>query len=168
MEMDSVILRPLAENDASALAMFYNSLTPATIRTFRPLGDKTSLEVCQQIVNQNVIYPYKRFDLVSCQGTEIVGWAFLAILEGDHPDLGIVVAETLQGKGIGKALLTQLLGWASEQGLAQVYLMVVKDNQRAINLYQSHGFVTFDEEFDEVDQLPYFHMVAHLKAEASA
>jgi ribosomal protein S18 acetylase RimI-like enzyme len=41
--------------------------------------------------------------------------------------------------------------------------MVVTDNHRAIRLYEAHGFATYDEEYDEVDQLPYFHMVAQLE-----
>lgn len=81
--------------------------------------------------------------------------------------MGIVVAESWQGKGIGKAMLHRLLAWGREQALTRIYLMVVTDNQRAIDLYTSHGFVTFDEEFDEVDQLPYYHMVVDLGASGS-
>jgi ribosomal protein S18 acetylase RimI-like enzyme len=129
---------------------------------FRPLGSKTSLEVCQRIVSENGMSPAPRFDLIACDRDAIVGWAFLAGLAADHADLGIAVADSIQGQGVGTALLTRLVGWARERGLTALYLMVVQDNQRAINLYKRYGFVTYDEEFDEVDQLPYFHMVAHL------
>ena len=84
-----------------------------------------------------------------------MGWAFLANLDANHPDLGIAVAELMPDKGLGKSLLSQLLGWASKRGILKIYLMVVMDNHRAIRLYESHGFVTYDEEFDEVDQFSY-------------
>ena len=166
MEVDSMVIQPIAKNDASALVKFYNFLSAESIRTFRPLGNKTSLDVCQRIVNENILPPQKRFDLIYRHGTELAGWAFLTNLDDNRPKLGIAVADFLQGKGVGKTLLGQLLGWASKKGIKKVYLIVVTDNQRAINLYKSYGFATYDEKFNETDQLPYFHMAANLSAEA--
>ena len=166
MEVESIVIRPLTKNDAPALVKFYNDLSAASIRTFRPLGDKTSFVVCQQIVDENILPPYKRFDLVCWHGIRLAGWAFIENLDDKQPELGLAVADFLQGNGIGKTLLSQLLGWASNKGIKKVYLIVVTDNQRAINLYKNHGFVTYDEKFNEADQLPYFHMVANLSAEA--
>jgi len=162
MGVDAVVLSALAEGDAAALAAFYNDLTPATIRTFRPLGDSTSLEVCRGIIGANHVTPRQRYDLVGWLGPVIVAWAFVADLDKERPYLGLVVAEAMQGRGVGRAVLGQLLSWAKDSGIAEVYLMVVTDNRRAIQLYASHGFVTYSEEFDEVDRLPYFHMVADL------
>ena len=45
-----LLMRSLGWEDADALLTFYNGLSPASIRTFRPLGDQTSLPVCQAIV----------------------------------------------------------------------------------------------------------------------
>jgi GNAT superfamily N-acetyltransferase len=156
-----MLIRPLSSQNTPALMAFYNGLSRATIRTFRPLGDQASLEVCQRIVADNNLSPAPRFDLVACVGEEIFGWAFIEKLS-THPDLGIAVADSLQGQGIGTALLTRIVDWAREHSLPAIYLMVVQDNDRAIRLYERYGFVTYEEEFDEVDQLPYFHMVAHM------
>lgn len=157
-----VDLRAMQPVDAQALANFYNGLQPATIRTFRPLGDRTTLPACEQIAAENLTAPPSRFDLFAWNGDSIVGWAFLANLTMDQPYLGIVVAEDWQRKGIGKSMLGRLLAWARDHAVLKMYLMVVTDNQRAINLYTSHGFATYDEEFDELDQLPYYHMVVNL------
>jgi len=166
MEEDSVVIRPLAKNDAAALLKFYNGLSAASIRTFRPLGDKTSYNVCQEIVNENILTPFKRCDLVCFHGAELVGWAFIENLDEKHPQLGLAVADSLQGKGVGKTLLGQLLDLASKKGINKVYLIAVTDNQKAINLYKNHGFLTYGEIFDEVDQLSYFQMVANLPTSA--
>jgi RimJ/RimL family protein N-acetyltransferase len=100
---------------------------------------------------------------VNWRDATIIGWGFIADLDRDKPYLGLAIAEDAQGKGLGKTLLARVLGWASENGIERVYLTVVTDNRRAINLYANHGFVTYDEEFDEKDQLSYYHMVAELR-----
>ena len=166
MEVDSVIIRPLAKNDDSALLKFYNGLSTASIRTFRPLGDKTTYEVCQRIIDENLSVPIKRFDLTCWHAEELVGWAFIDNLSGDCPEVGLAVTDLWQGKKVGKNLLGQLLAWAGNCGLPKVCLIVVTDNQRAINLYNNHGFVIFGDYFDEIDQLSYFQMVANLPAAA--
>ncbi len=156
------LMRSLGWEDAEALLTFYNGLSPAAIRTFRPLGDQTALPVCQAIVADQWIDHGSRFDVVAWHGTTMVGWAFLFRLDGDKPELGLGVADAFQGQGIGSALLDHLLGWARQQAMPNVYLIVVTDNHRAITLYHSRGFVIYAEQFDEKDQLPYFHMVVSL------
>ena len=168
MEACSLLLRPVDQHDASALVAFYNGLSQATIRMFRPLGTMTSLEVCHGIVAENELSPASRFDLVACDHGVIAGWSFLAGLNTNHPGLGIAVADRMQGQGVGPALLTRIVRFALERGLAAIYLTVVQDNRRAIELYQRYGFVTYDEQFDEADRLPYFHMVAHIEAAVPA
>ncbi len=159
-----IALHILKPGDALGLADFYNGLQPGTIRTFRPLGDRTTLRACEQIAAEGVAAPPSRFDLLAWNSDSLVGWAFLANLTSEQPYLGIVVAEHWQGKGIGKSMLGALLEWGRDHAVPKVYLMVVTDNQRAISLYSSHGFVIYDEEFDELDQLPYYHMVVELVA----
>ena len=162
MDIDSAVIRQLAEDDTAALVNFYNGLSPASKRTFRPLGEKTTLEVCQRIFIENLSLPAKRYDITCWHATKLVGWAFIANLQDDCPEVGLAVADLWQGKKIGKNLLGQLLGWAVSSGLPKVCLIVVTDNQRAIHLYKNHGFVIYGEKFDQADQLSYFQMVANL------
>lgn len=54
--------------------------------------------------------------------------------------LGLAVAKAHWGTGIGKALLTELLGFARENGVEKVELQVDTTNHRAIALYMSLGF----------------------------
>ena len=56
---------------------------------------------------------------------------------------GMYVRSEEQGKGIGKALLTQAIDLAkSISGLEQIELAVVTQNKQARNLYASLGFVS--------------------------
>lgn len=159
----AVKIRPLVETDAEALAAFYNALSVETIRVFRPLREKTTVEVCERLIADNQTDARRRYDLLAEDSRRITGWAFLADLQTEQPYLGIVVGEDHQGRGIGKALMERLHNWADEQAIAKTYLMVVKDNDRAKRLYEQFGFAVYDEEFDELDQLDYLHMVRALK-----
>lgn len=54
---------------------------------------------------------------------------------------GIAVHPEFQGKGVGKALMTDLLDIADNRlGLVRVELVVFADNARAIALYEQFGF----------------------------
>ncbi|MFZ4664684.1 MAG: GNAT family N-acetyltransferase [Caldilineaceae bacterium] len=158
MTTTQIALRQLQASDALALLTFYNGLSAATIHTFRPLRAKTTLAVCQEIVQANDTMTVSRFDLAAWQGEQIIGWAFLEQLTTAEPQLGIGVADTWQGQGIGRALMNGLLVKARQYSLATVSLIVVHDNQRAIRLYQSCGFVAYDQHFDAEDQLTYLSM----------
>jgi len=54
--------------------------------------------------------------------------------------LGMGVAASLRGRGIGSALLRATLDAALARGLVRIELVVRVDNQRAIGLYRRCGF----------------------------
>lgn len=157
-----MFIRPLAEQDAPALLTFYNTLSPESIRLFRPLGLSTTLAVCQQIIAENRLALPTRYDLAAWDGSEMIGWVFIAELTTAHPYLGLAVADRMHGQGLGNRLLDQIMQWARLQRLPAVNLTVVQDNLRAIHLYQKYGFVMNGAEIGATDQLPYYRMVAQL------
>jgi putative acetyltransferase len=56
-------------------------------------------------------------------------------------ELGITVAKARQGQGVGQALMTALLDYADNWAqVLRIELTVYHDNQRAIRLYERHGF----------------------------
>jgi GNAT superfamily N-acetyltransferase len=171
VESADIQLRPLRAGDAPALLAFYNGLSRASIRTFRPLGETTTLDVCEEIVRDNAADRGVRFDLAACHAgatlapahaagasAGVIGWAFLRRLDTDRPELGLGVADAHQGRGLGGALLDRLLTWVRGRKIPTVYLIAVKDNARAVHLYQSRGFVIYDEFIGKWDNLPYLSM----------
>lgn len=72
------------------------------------------------------------------------------------------VADAWQGQGLGRALLDQMIQLATDRAVPTIYLIVVNDNQRAIHLYRSRGFVTYDEQDDALDQVTYLYMKKEL------
>jgi putative acetyltransferase len=56
--------------------------------------------------------------------------------------LGIGIASSHQGRGVGRLLISRLLDWADNwAGVLRVELTVHADNERAIALYRAMGFV---------------------------
>jgi len=67
---------------------------------------------------------------------EIVGFCYIAE-KGARRDLGIMVKEGQQGKGVGHKLMTAAL-----ENRTNVTLSVMYSNERARALYRKHGFET--------------------------
>lgn len=63
---------------------------------------------------------------------------------GSHVASGsLMVAREARGTGVGRALATDLIGWARRSGFAAIqFNAVVEVNVPAIRLYESLGFVT--------------------------
>lgn len=78
--------------------------------------------------------------LVAEQEGEILGYAgcYQSFDEGEIVNVSVHL--NYQGRGVGKALLTELLKRGKNQGVEAFTLEVRVSNQRAITLYQSLGF----------------------------
>jgi len=152
-------LRRLAPGDEGALMAFYNQLSAASKRTFRPIGPVALPEVCAGIVAANTDGVGMKYDLVAITDERIIGWSWLWKLDTDEPLFGLAVVDAFHGQGIGTMLMTRVMQTAREMGLPTVYLTVVTDNTVAQRLYEKQGFVKYDEFVGE-DGLLYFKMRA--------
>jgi L-amino acid N-acyltransferase YncA len=63
---------------------------------------------------------------------------------GNHVASGsLMVATQARGKGVGRALTTDMISWARRSGFAAIQFNAVVDtNTAAVRLYESLGFVT--------------------------
>jgi regulation of enolase protein 1 (concanavalin A-like superfamily)/GNAT superfamily N-acetyltransferase len=159
MNTPPAAIRRLTPGDAAALVDFYNALSPASKRTFRPLDAQTTLPVCEAIVRDNLPAAESKLDLVAVDGTRVAGWSFVWDLGGPEPVFGLAVADDYHGRGLGSALMDAVLAAARQKGLSTIYLTVVRDNDKARGLYARRGFATYGA-FTGQDGLPYFRMVA--------
>lgn len=65
--------------------------------------------------------------------------------------IGMMVADTHRGRGIGRALLAATLTrLEATPGLAQVTLSVTSSNRAAIGLYEAHGFARYGRLTDAI------------------
>ncbi len=72
--------------------------------------------------------------------------------------VGMYVAPEAAGRGVGRALLNELLARAAQiEGLRQIQLMVSSRNEAARRLYESLGFRKYGREVDALNVNGVFH-----------
>lgn len=54
--------------------------------------------------------------------------------------MGIAVLKAYWSKGIGKIMMQECINWCKENGVEQLELEVVTQNDRAVSMYKSFGF----------------------------
>jgi GNAT superfamily N-acetyltransferase len=54
--------------------------------------------------------------------------------------ISLWVAPTARGRGVGDALVADIVGYAADVGADGVHLDVAENNQEAFSLYERHGF----------------------------
>jgi GNAT superfamily N-acetyltransferase len=84
--------------------------------------------------------------LVAEEQSKIIGMATVQIListaEGGHVGLveDVIVDKEQRGKGVGAALLDQLIVWADDNGLTRLQLAADRDNSAALGFYADKGW----------------------------
>lgn len=74
------------------------------------------------------------------QKNVLTGYAMVARLPFDAELQAIAVLPACQGRGIGRQLLGEVIGYAEQWQSERLLLEVRASNQPAIRLYQQHGF----------------------------
>jgi RimJ/RimL family protein N-acetyltransferase len=145
------LFRPIQPGDEpELLAFFRDRLSPRSQYLFCP-HDPSQPDRCLTQFDERIRRHAARQDLafVAEQHRKIVGYFYVAGLDRSDvrlPTLGIGLADTLQGQGIGGAMLDHLLSCARVLGLAAVELTHESTNERAARLYLSRGFAYTGEE----------------------
>ena len=134
-----VVLRKLTEADTKALLVFSQSLSDAVTFFFRPFGDVREEVIREHLVGADADESIS-LGLVREDGA-VVGHAFIFRILAEKPVLGIGLDESVQGCGWGRCMMEAVLAESDGRGLPLVTLTVVKDNHRAVRLYEKLGFV---------------------------
>lgn len=83
--------------------------------------------------------------IVAMLGGEVVGWAALStVSRRPHyrgvAEVSVYVAEEARGKGIGKALLTELVRLSEAAGIWTLQSSIFPENTASVRLHERHGF----------------------------
>ncbi|HEX6446327.1 MAG TPA: ribosomal protein S18-alanine N-acetyltransferase [Streptosporangiales bacterium] len=84
-------------------------------------------------------YDSRHYVVAELDGT-VIGYAGLAAAAGEADVLTLAVDAGLQGHGVGRLLLRELLAEAARRGCTDVLLEVRGGNEPALALYERHGF----------------------------
>ena len=75
----------------------------------------------------------------------IIGYALMMVVLDEVHLLNITVAPELQGRGLGRSLLTHCIFDARAQGTRYMFLEVRPSNTNAVEMYRRFGFVKIGE-----------------------
>ena len=133
-----VVIRPVRTEDAEAVyaLRLLPSIVDHTLAIPSAHLDATRRRLDSQTPDDHTF--------VAVLEEQIIGMAGLHVRAGKRrhtADLGVMVHDRFQGRGIGRSLLEATLDIADNfLGLTRVELEVFPDNARAIRLYEACGF----------------------------
>lgn len=87
-----------------------------------------------ELEDENVIF------LAAVEGDKTAGFGILHFYKDEGEIYNIAVSANHRRRGLGDALLAELLKIAGERGVNTVFLDVRESNTPARNLYKKHGF----------------------------
>jgi acetyltransferase len=138
-------VRPIQPEDEPALVQAFSRLTPDDVRMrfFAPLRT-LSHEMAARLTQ--IDYD-REMALVLAEERdgkaepEFVGIVRIAAdPDFDKAEFAIIVLSHVQGRGIGRLLMDQIIGYAKSRGIRQVFGDVLAENQRMLNLSRDLGF----------------------------
>jgi acetyltransferase len=136
-----VRLRLCRPSDALRVGAFLDGLSPDT-RQRRFLSATPA--VGEHLVRHFTFFnPRERLSVAATtpvDGTEaVVGLADLALLSTGLAELGVVVADDLQGQGVGKLLTDAVAALARRQGATHLKAELLEDNVAMLRLMERLG-----------------------------
>lgn len=120
-----MMIRPAVAADTDALAALHSlSFTPAWSAT----------EIAWMLDSPGL-------GLVASEGNEIAGFVLARAVADEAEILTLAVRPNGRRRGVGTALLSQLLNSLRERKVAVLFLEVAEDNAAGLGLYRRFGFV---------------------------
>ncbi len=133
-------IRRIQEVDIEGYRAALNSV--ASERDYLLMLEAPPLESVASFVRTNIERDYAQY--VAVVESEIVGWADIIPDERETlkhiGGLGMGIRRDHRRKGIGQALLQNVVAHSFKMGLTRLELEVFANNAAAIALYEKHGF----------------------------
>ncbi|UKA61852.1 ribosomal protein S18-alanine N-acetyltransferase [Arthrobacter sp. FW306-04-A] len=127
LKLDGVTLRDMTADDVTAVEVLERRLFPVDAWPMQMFFDELA-----QVDTRRYV--------VAEAGGQIVAYAGLMCIEPIADVQTIAVVPEFEGRGIGSAILTELIEEARGRGATEVLLEVRADNPRAQALYVRFGF----------------------------
>ncbi|EKX40956.1 hypothetical protein GUITHDRAFT_142355 [Guillardia theta CCMP2712] len=165
-EGECFLVRTVKEGDEKKVLRFLRrGLSEESRRTFAPYpyeqSDEELEEVLRSSIRDSVLRRSLSLILLRCHHREerkeggkgkqkpaemregeVVTHGFLWASDTALPELGVAVADDEQGKGLGAAMMSVLVGLGRSLGKEAIELTTMLDNGRAKSLYEKCQFIT--------------------------
>jgi GNAT superfamily N-acetyltransferase len=137
--LPNLVVRPVALGDEARLQRLFERLSPSSVyRRFFTLFQVPPPSVLRQLTRAN---DDDHEELVALDGDEIVavaGWDRVGPLS-DEAEVAVMVEDTWQHRGLGRALVRMVNADAYRHGIAHVVVNILSDNDPARRLARSLG-----------------------------
>lgn len=136
-------IRPIEVTDAEQFLSLSNKLDESNFMLYEPGERKTTIDQQRKSI-ETILSQQNTTLLVAEVESNLAG--FIAAIGNQFQRnkhsayLVLGVLDLYQGQGIATKLFNQLFDWAKENKLSRLELMVIKDNNKAFNLYKKMGF----------------------------
>jgi putative acetyltransferase len=134
-------IRPAHPGDARSFVAMWAAVV-AEQRYVRP--DTTDGSVANYRRRFRRSWDDERVDLVAVTADRVIGHLTAAREAGavcrHVASLGLAVAGDWRGRGVGRALIREAIGWGRTFGVEKLSLSVYPDNHAALELYRRAGF----------------------------
>jgi GNAT superfamily N-acetyltransferase len=136
-------VRPIRPDDIGELRAGFSRLSAETVyRRFHAHLGSLSDEACRYLTHVDYV---DHLALVALAPEDASGVAVARYYRPEDSDLAeaaVVVTDSWQGRGIGPALLQQLVDAARERGIAGFEAFVQTDNRKLLTMLDQMGFET--------------------------
>jgi L-amino acid N-acyltransferase len=138
--VSGALLREASSRDAEPIGAIYNHYVVSSTCTFQTEPD-TGVQRAAWLAEHGDRYPV----IVAESGGEVVGWASLSRYRsraGYAPTVenSVYVREDLHGRGIGSALLAELIRRGTALGYHSILAGISADQAPSIALHRKFGF----------------------------
>lgn len=133
--IEKITFRPMESADAFAVERFFDAMGGESRALFnrRDYNRRGALKHCQRPD------PTRRYFIAEVEG-EMVGYVFFLDFNTSIPQLGLAVRDDLQGRGLGRALVSFAIDEVGRCGKGGIQLTTHVANLRAQTLYEAMGF----------------------------
>jgi len=134
------MIRPVELSDCNSITDIYNYYIEKTVITFEEVP-LTIPEMHNRVNEIRALFPY----LVYEESGEILGYAYVDAFHSRSAyrftlEDSIYLRNGCQGKGIGRALLNELLNEVRKRGAHSIMAKIALPNERSVKLHEAFGF----------------------------
>jgi L-amino acid N-acyltransferase YncA len=133
-------IRQATVDDAPGILAIYGPVVETSAASFET-EVPTASEMAERIEKTTETHQW----LVAIEGETILGYAYAGIFRmraayAPSTEVSTYVGAAAQGKGVGRALLTQLLADLRARGFANAFAGITLPNEASVRLFESAGF----------------------------
>ena len=132
-----ITLQPVGDHNKDAVLAL-------SVREDQPFVAPNAVSL-KQAAEQNQEYPGTARPFAICADDKIVGFCLLSLCPEDEDDdkywlWRFMIDKNEQGKGYGRAALTEIVRYFRENGADKLYLFTEPENTVGLHLYHDFGF----------------------------